>query len=155
MELPNRRKVRLKDFDYSTQNYYFVTICTDSRKLLFGNPNELNFYRKIAENELINIQSHFKDVKIDKYVIMPNHIHALIVIGCNAKTERSRPFPTLSTVIGLYKSSVSKQIHKTNNTPVWQKSFYDRIVRNYKEYQSLWQYIDENPLKWTSDKFYT
>lgn len=81
---------------------------------------------------------------------MPNHIHAIIIIGCNGtETERSRPFPTLSTIIGLYKSGVSKKIHKASpNLKIWQKSFYDKIIRNQKGYEEVCRYIIENPLKY-------
>ena len=73
---------------------------------------------------------------------MPAPIHAIIIIGCNGETERSRPFPT------LYKSGVSKRIHELEpDIKIWQKSFNDRIIRNEKSYQEVWQYIDENPLK--------
>ncbi len=78
---------------------------------------------------------------------MPNHIHAIISINKCDDKERSRPFPTLSTVIGLYKSGVSRKI----GFPIWQKSFHDHIIRDEKEYQEIWQYIDTNPQKWEED----
>lgn len=85
---------------------------------------------------------------------MPNHVHAIIVIN---NEERSRPFPTaLPTVIGLYKSGVSKRIHQLNpDLNVWQKSFYDHIIRDENEYLRVWKYIDENPIKWDTDEYYT
>lgn len=155
MELPNRKLPRLNGYDYSTPNYYFVTICTHERMLLFGNPDRLSCCGRLAESELLNISNHFKNVKIDKYVIMPNHIHAIIVIGCERESERSRPFPTLSNIIGLYKSGVSKRIHAVMpEVRVWQKSFYDRIIRNEVGYREIWKYIDENPQKWAEDELY-
>jgi hypothetical protein len=76
------------------------------------------------------------------------------MIGCDNGAERSRPFPTLSTVVGLYKSGVSKLIHKTKpEIKVWQKSFYDRIIRNEQGYREAWLYIDENPQKWEDDEY--
>ncbi len=150
MQLPNRKHNRLAGYDYSKQNFYFVTICTRNKSNLFYCENELNNYGLIAEKELKNIHKHFEGVWVDKYVIMPNHIHAVIVIGCNGVEERSRPFPTLSTVVGLYKSGVSRQIHKESpNIVVWQKSFYDEIIRNENAYLEVLQYIEENPLKRT------
>lgn len=149
MELPDRKPTRLSGFDYSTPNYYFVTICVHNKLHLFGEVDNINEYGKIAEIELLSIPNHFDSVRIDKYVIMPNHIHAIIIIGCDGlDTERSRPFPTLSTIIGLYKSGVSKRIHEIEpNIQIWQKSFNDRIICNDKGYQEVWQYIDENPMK--------
>ena len=102
MVLPNRKLPRLQSFDYSSQNYYHITVCTCGKKHLFGTIGELNVFGKIAQQELINIPSHFRGVTIDKFVIMPNHIHAIIILGCCEGAERSRPFPTLSTIIGLY-----------------------------------------------------
>ena len=88
MELPKRKLPRLAGYDYSNQNYYFVTICVHDKKNLFGETDALNIIGKIAETELLNISNHFDGVIIDKYVIMPNHIHAIIIIGCNVETER-------------------------------------------------------------------
>ncbi|MEG0570434.1 MAG: transposase, partial [Oscillospiraceae bacterium] len=163
MELLNRKSTRLANYDYSNENYYFITICTHNRQMLFGNVGngldhseiKLNHYGEIAKNELLNIPNHFEGVRIDKYVIMPDHIHAIIVIGCDGKTERSRPFPTLSAIVGLYKSGVSKLIHEIEpDIKIWQKSFNDRIIRNEQGYREVWQYIEENSLKWDEDCFY-
>ncbi|MEG0616203.1 MAG: transposase [Oscillospiraceae bacterium] len=96
MKLPNRKPTRLANYDYSNQNYYFVTICTHNKLHLFGDINKLNVFGEIAKTQLINIANHFDGICIDKYVIMPDHIHAIIIIGCDGKTERSRPFPTAS-----------------------------------------------------------
>jgi putative transposase len=161
MELPNRKPTRLANYDYSNQNYYFVTICTHNKLKLFGeidsgtvktvpytNNIKLNSFGEIAKSELLNIPTHFDGIYIDKYVIMPNHIHAIIIIGCDGETERSRPFPTLSTIVGLYKSGVSKRIHKiAPNMKIWQKSFNDRIIQNSQGYLEVCKYIDENSMK--------
>jgi len=147
MDLPKRKLQRLSGFDYSKANYYFVTICTDERKSLFGTIETLNDFGKIAENNLINIKNHYNNVFVDRYVIMPNHIHAIIVLK-NVKTERSRPFPTLSQVVGLYKSGVTKEIHeKVPGMKIWQKSFNDVIIKNEKAYNEICKYIYDNPLK--------
>jgi len=159
MELPDRKKLRLSNYNYSTQNYYFVTICTYNKNHLFGEPNKLNKYGLIAADEFENIHNHFERVKVDKYVIMPNHIHAIIILGCDgilgSEAERSRPFPTLSTIVGLYKSGVSKKIHKMqSDIEVWQKHYYDHIIRNENDYNEIWKYIDNNPIKWYEDSLY-
>ena len=107
MDLPKRKPQRLRGFDYSKANYYFVTICTDERKDLFGEIGKLNELGNLAEKKLLEIEHYYENVFVDKYVIMPNHIHAIIVLN-NLKTERSRPFPTLSQVVGLYKSGGNK-----------------------------------------------
>lgn len=96
MNLPRRKSQRLKSFDYATEKYYFVTICTKDKQNLFCNIKNINDilkmeYSYIGEITLIhlrNIEKHFEGVKIDKYVIMPNHIHIIVVIGCNGTSER-------------------------------------------------------------------
>ncbi len=122
----------------------------------------LNAFGKIAESELRNIPKHFSEVLVDHYVVMPNHIHAILFIGdndCDAEqsrpAERSRPFPTVSTVVGLYKSGTARLIHAiAPQQDVWQKSFYDHIIRNEQDYAEIWNYIDTNPIRWTQDRFY-
>ena len=109
MDLPNRKLPRLRCYDYSERNGYYVTICTHNKLNLFGSVDHLNSYGQIAEAELLNLPVHYEGIRIDKYIVMPDHVHAIIMIGCNERAERSRPFPTLSTVVGLYKSGVSKR----------------------------------------------
>ncbi len=146
MELPNRKKNRLKDFDYASQHYYFVTICTNKKICFFGKNKSLNKFGSIAEKELINIEKHFSNVEIDKYVIMPNHIHAIIAIYNKKEEEKVLG---LSTVIGLYKSGTTKKLHEAGFFgEVWQKSFYDHVIRNQQDYKEICKYIYNNPLKW-------
>ena len=155
MDLPKRKRQRLAGYDYSTPNYYFITICTHQKRGIFGHPCRLNEFGKLAEFALLDIPNHFAGVAVDKYAIMPNHVHAIVVIG-GGVSERACPFPTVSSVVGAYKSAVSRMIHAVEpGIPVWQKSFYDHIIRNEKEYLDDWRYIDDNPAKWTEDEFYT
>lgn len=155
MDLPKRKRQRLAGYDYATPNHYFVTICTHQKRRIFGHPFRLNEFGKLAESALLDIPNHFAGVTVDKYAIMPNHVHAIVVIG-GGVSERACPFPTLSSVVGAYKSAVSRKIHEAKpEISVWQKSFYDHIIRNEKEYLDDWRYIDNNPAKWTEDEFYT
>lgn len=149
MQLPKRKLPRLSGFDYSSENYYYVTVCTHNRENIFGMQDNLTAYGEIAKTHLLNIENHFDGILIDRFVIMPNHIHAIIVIGCSPETERSRPFPTLPTIMGLYKSGVSRDIHKLNpDLKIWQKSYFDKIIRNNDAYLEVCRYIEENPIKW-------
>lgn len=158
MSVSVRKRQQLKNFGYSSQKYYFVTICAKNHKNIFGtiineNDNVKEKYSacgKIANKHLLQIENHFESITIDKYVIMPNHIHIILIIGCDGVSERSRPFPTLSTVVGLYKSGVSREV----GSRIWQKSFHDHIIRNEKDYAKIWEYIDNNPLKWSLDRYY-
>ena len=160
MSLPQRKRMRLRGFDYSSSGCYFVTICTHDGLFLFGDGENLNTYGKIVDNEIQKISNHYSDVKIDNYIIMPNHIHMMVTIGC--KTLRNDddtiikeltgkiPHTHLETVIGLFKSGVTKEIHKVSpkTVKIWQKSFYDHIIKNEKDYNETWDYIDANPIRW-------
>ena len=163
MNFPQRKLQRLNNYDYSQNGCYFVTIGTHNKIHIFGKISEdfilLNNFGEIAKLELFRIPSHFPFVSLDNYVIMPNHVHVIVVIDRHFEdhgiSERSRPFPTVSMIMGLYKSGVSNKIHRINpEIVVWQKSFHDHIIRNEDDYQNILEYINANPLKWTDDQFY-
>lgn len=158
-DLPKRKPNRLKNFDYSSDGLYFITVCVKNHENMLwhnvgatiGRPQEITLseYGIIVDKAIKNIHIHYTDFKIDKYVIMPNHIHLLIRINYR---EIGRPMvaPTISTVIQQMKGIVTKQI----GFSIWQKSFHDHIIRNEKEYLKIWEYIENNPLRWKEDCFY-
>lgn len=162
MELQTRKPNRLKDYDYSQNGAYFITICTKDRQPLLSvikNADEtvgenfvlptiyLTDVGETIKNEIEKIHSIYDNVLIDNYIIMPNHIHLIIRIDANGRTQFS---PTINRIIKQFKGSITKQIGES----IWQKSFYDHIIRDDIDYQSIWQYIDENPMKWKEDKLY-
>lgn len=155
-----RRWMRLQEFDYASQKVYFITICTQNRKPLFCrivgrglDPSvqaeiSMTPYGNIAEYDLLQIPEHFPQVEILNYVFMPDHLHILLALGCReVAAEGSRPLPTVPTIIGQYKSGVSRKCGR----PVWQRSYYDHIIRNRHDFEEIWQYIDRNPLQWVLD----
>ncbi len=160
MSLPQRKRMRLNGYDYSSSGCYFVTICTHNGLLLFGDGKNLSSIGEIVDNEIQKISNHYTDVKIDNYIVMPDHIHMMITIGCETlknnddtiinevlgKISHSR----LETIVGLFKSGVTREIHKIRPdiTKIWQKSFYDHIIKNEKDYNETWDYIDANPIRW-------
>ena len=145
---PNRKNPRLKQYDYATENYYFVTICTADKKCIFGSPNHLNTFGKLSKEGLQLIGTHFSTVKVDKFVVMPNHIHAIIILSADGVK--------LTTVVGSYKSYVTKKIHQIDpHIKVWQTSFHDHVLRNRQAYEKIWNYIEYNPMKWEEDCFYS
>jgi len=144
----SRKHPRIPNYDYSQPNYYFITICAKDMRCLFGGTGNLNWRGRMAENGLLQISEHFPAVRIDKYVIMPNHVHAIVVLQ-----EQSA---SLSTVIGQYKSYVSRKIHeKEPDLPIWQTSFHDHVIRNQQAYEKIWLYIDANPMNWEKDCFFS
>ncbi|NLJ40931.1 MAG: transposase [Clostridiales bacterium] len=102
----------------------------------------------IVDSEINNINKIYDSVEINKYVIMPNHIHMIIILGSDS--GRSKTAPTISRIIQQFKGSISKKV----GFSIWQKSFHDHIIRNEHEYQEIWQYIETNPLKWAEDEYY-
>lgn len=155
MEGPKRKRNRLAGYDYSSCGAYFVTICTKDRlkilsKICRGGAL-LRPIGDICELEIERIQNRFH-IMIDKYVIMPNHVHMIIVIG-QERAEQS-PAPTVGDIICAFKSITTKTANKYENQPgrkIWQRSYHDHIIRNEQEYQKIWNYIDANPMKWDED----
>lgn len=160
MDLPKRKPNRLKGYHYDQPNAYFITICTDQRKNLFwsnagariASPQNvvLSAYGKTVDSAIENIAKHYPAITVDNYVVMPNHIHLLLQIH-SGDNGRAMPAPTISTVIQQMKGYVTKQ----TGIPIWQKLFHDHIIRNEKEYREIWEYIENNPVKWEEDCFYT
>ena len=142
-----RRNPRLKKYNYALEGYYFITICTKEKNHFFGEIIEekmqYNRIGRIANNSIERIEEIYKTIKLDKYVIMPNHIHMILIIDKETTTSIPR-------VIKQYKEYITKQIGES----IWQKSYYDHIIRNEKDYSRIWQYVDNNILKWSLDKYY-
>lgn len=157
-KLPQRKNIRLKKYDYSEAGYYFITICTKDKKSLFWNVGatfgrqfmkpQLSNIGEIINGEMNKVDSIYENVEINKYVIMPNHIHMIIVL--HPETGPAKLVPTISRIIQQFKGSITKQV----GFPLWQKSFYDHIIRNQQEYEKVYEYIETNPLKWKEDKYY-
>ena len=146
----SRKSPRIPNFDYSSDHYYFVTICTHNRRCLFGEPAHLNSWGQIARNQILQIEEHYSNIKVDQYVVMPNHIHLLLQIHTD-ESGRAMLAPTISTVIAQLKGTISKKIGHS----IWQKLFHDHVIRNQKDYEMIWNYIEGNPMKWAEDCFYT
>ena len=152
MDRPVRKSPRMSFFDYTGSHYYFVTICTHEKTCIFGYADNLSRYGQIAADSITHISKHYSSVTVDKFVVMPNHVHMILVIGCDSDKRRN---PPLYQIVGAYKSGVSREIHKIGDIfPVWQRSFHDHVIRNQKDYERIWEYIDTNPMRWETDCFY-
>lgn len=144
----SRKEYRLKNYDYSSEGKYFITICTKERENIFWTSTdfneegtfELTYTGQIVKQAFENIPVHYKNSDIDKMVIMPDHIH--IIISMEKGNEKS-----ISTIINQTKGYITKQI----GFSCWQKLFYDRIIRDEEEYYNVCQYIDNNPINWRDD----
>ncbi|MBK8700484.1 MAG: hypothetical protein IPN29_13520 [Saprospiraceae bacterium] len=213
-QIHHRRSMRLKDYDYSSPGYYFITICCQNKRHVFGKIENgcmiLNEFGKIADEEWKKLPERFPNMNLDVFQIMPDHMHAIIALGTTARgatlavaplavapepdtieTEATNitisPDPvnsqnenmdvsnilndnfgrkagtspaaaSISDIVGAYKSLVANhilKIYKMKNEPMdklWQRNYYDRIIRNRHAYHRISQYIIKNPEKWVLNK---
>ena len=180
-----RRSIRLKEYDYSTPWWYYVTICTFERKYLFGKIIKgkmvINEFGNIVKEELLKTKEIRNNVDLDYYVIMPNHLHSIIIIngrgelnspkGLNStgNNEPGRiqyaptndkfnsPSQSLGAIIRGFKSVVTNRIRELTGDPelkIWQRNYYEHIIRNEIDLHSIRSYIELNPLKWELDEYY-
>ena len=154
-----RKLLRLQRFDYATHVYYFITICCKDKQHLLGRivgaaympPVHVILSKtgEIAEKNLLAIEEHTPQVDFEKYVIMPNHLHIILSIGGSGEAAAGGIYaaPTVPRIMNSYKASVSRDA----GFPIWQRSFYDHIIRNQPDFEETWKYIDNNPLQWVLD----
>ncbi|MBR7179089.1 MAG: transposase [Oscillospiraceae bacterium] len=144
---PNRKSPRIPGYDYATPNYYFITICTHQKKCLFWSDHRLNPLGQIAYDAVMQIPAHFPKNWVDRFVIMPNHIHMILVVEPGGADT--------SVVVGSLKSYVTRQVHQIEpGLTVWQTSYHDHGIRSRERYQTILQYIETNPIRWEKDCFY-
>jgi len=156
-----RKSNRLRDYDYSQDGYYFVTICTRDRKEFFGKVKQgmmnLSQYGEIVDRCWHDLPKHYLNCLLDLFVTMPNHVHGIIVIdNKNIVGNGLKPFPThgLSEIIRGFKTFSSRTINEIIKGGIklqWQKSFYDHVIRNEKSLHNLREYIINNPTRWELD----
>ena len=170
MELPKRKTNRLPEYDYAQNGAYFITMCTKDRQEILWASNDLETVEdvgasiprpyavaplskqgKIVEQCILQIPSHYSAVSIEKYAVMPNHIHLLLLIQ-NEGSGRAMlaPTATISQIIQQFKGAVTKDLGYS----IWQKSFHDHVIRTQQGFEMIWQYIDTNPQNWHKDCFY-
>ena len=158
MDLPKRKPTRLKNYDYSSCGAYFITICTHKKqKILCDIVGEglcalpITKLTPIGEAVKVSIKyiaDNYGNISVDKFVIMPNHIHLIIT---NQTGGHGYPPLQIYDIIGNFKSFTTHKYEKT----LWQRSFHDHIIRGENDYLKIWNYIDTNPQKWQEDCFYT
>ncbi len=193
-EIHHRRSIRLKGYDYSQSGLYFITICCQHRRCLFGKitvgansirPNNqsirpemiLNEFGQIAHNEWIKTPEIRDNVELGEFIIMPNHIHGIIrlrggelpspnksnspiklgdrIIRGEFNSPPQSPSNNIGAIVRGYKSSVTKQLNLLNiGCVVWQRNYYEHIIRDDKSFQNITNYIKNNPAKWAEDKFH-
>jgi len=188
-DLPVRKHPRLKGYDYNQNGAYFITFCVKDRHEILGRivgrdalgapfpadilgaPSiELSDYGEAVQREIEKTQECYDGVVVDKYVIMPNHVHMILLVNRDSVAPRglsdngapralsesvapraSRP---TNALIPSIVAIIKKKANKTAGFDMWQDSYHDHIIRDDGEYQRIWQYVDENPARWAEDEYH-
>ena len=172
-ERHHRRSIRLKGYDYSQPGTYFITICAHDRACLFGEVVDgemrLNEYGHIVRRCWEEIPLHFPHAELDTFVVMPNHVHGIVILTVGARhdvgarhavplphTEQfGKPVPgSIPTIVRSFKSATTRHINALRGTPgapVWQRNYYEHIVRNEESLNRIREYILTNPIRWAMD----
>ena len=177
-EAKRRRSIRLRGYDYSQPGAYFVTICTKNRALQFGEIRDgsmiLNEHGAIVDEIWKEIPEHFPNVTLDEFIVMPDHIHGILLLGeyldckgtacrastvegCHASTVEGFGKPikgSLPTIIRSFKSATTRRINilrKKEGISIWQRNYYEHIIRNNDSLNRIRRYIHENPSQWSND----
>jgi putative transposase len=150
----HRQSIRLNGYDYSKSGAYFITICTHEREYLFGDIvdeiMELNTFGDIVRSHWQQLSQYYPNLIMDESIVMHNHLHGIIIL--ESSTENTR---FISEIIRGFKTFSAKAINKErglHGVPVWQRNYYDRIIRNELELDRVRQYIINNPQNWDTDK---
>ena len=146
---PVRKNIRLPEYDYSAAGAYFLTLCVRDREPFFWacrgelcSPDPLSDVGKMVEAELLHLDSVYETVHLDKYCIMPDHIHMILFLDGN--DGRTQFAPTVSRIVKQFKGAVTKRL----GFSLWQRSFYEHVIRNEQDYLETWEHIDGNPAKY-------
>ena len=172
MDLPKRKQIRLRAYDYSAPGAYFVTICTHDRRCILSSiavgalheapaiSVRLTQLGQIVDETIRSLPERYSDLTVDQYVVMPNHIHLLLRIRAE-RALREAPLredgtrSLLAKAVGYLKMNSSKRIHEIKpEMQVWQRSYHEHVIRNEEDYRQIWEYIDTNPARWAEDRYY-
>jgi len=166
------KTLRIQSWDYRWNGVYFITICTKGKAHYFGEINDDEMYLSpvgvIADVLWHEIKHHTQNVELDVFVVMPNHIHGILMINNSVETLHATSLPktpktmsdispkanSISSIIRSYKSAVTKHAHRLGYEFEWQARFYDHIIRNEASLNQIQQYVINNPKSWKDDKFY-
>ena len=163
--LPERKPTRLKEFDYNTTGAYFITFCTEKRRQILsrivgvdvlGDPKnvELLPYGMVADKYIKQMNELYENIFVDQYVIMPNHIHLILAVREGGSPRTSTPTKQ-TTSVSHFVSTLKRFCNKEYGRNIWQRGFYDHIIRGREDYEEIVKYIYENPIRWYYDELYS
>ena len=168
-ELPQRKPLRLRQYDYSTPGAYFITFCTHDKKCTLSRvvgaihespETQLTEYGRIVDEVIAGMGTRFP-ATVDGYVVMPNHVHLILMIVDDEALRAIRESPlqgrsVISKTVGYIKMNASRAIRQRyGDAAVWQRGFHDHVIRDQRDYEKIARYVYENPARWQSDCFYT
>lgn len=158
----NRRSIRLKEYDYAQPGAYFVTICTKNHTHLFGEINDdvmwLNSHGRIIQDTWDDLPNHYSNIELDAFVVMPNHIHGIIIILDDVRAGL-KPAPThhgLPEIVRGFKTFSARRINKHRNSidkHVWHRNYWEHVIRNERTLEAIRRYIIQNPMRWDLDRY--
>ena len=157
----HRRSIRLKGYDYTQVGAYFITVCTKNRECVLGDvvnsKIHLNSAGQMIEKWWLELMKKFPTVKKDTHIVMPNHFHGIIIINADCRGGVTPPLRkyTLGQIVAFFKYQTTKQINQTRGTPgipLWQRNYYEHIIRDEKELHNIRRYIEGNPVLWEYDR---
>ena len=167
MGRPQRKSNRLAAYSYDSAGAYFLTLCSQSKAAIFGSivgggvldaPRMLLSPRgTIVETQIQAMAAFYPSLRIEKYVVMPNHIHFILVVAQGPSGASGTPPPTrarANQTVPAFISTLKRMTNRTAHANLWQRGYYDHIIRDQLDYDTIWRYIDENPAKWHLDQFY-
>ena len=160
--LPKRKTGRLTGYDYSANGSYYITVCTKDKQHILGHSVgggvldapyvRLSKYGAMVRDVLLEMDTFYDDITINHYVVMPNHIHFILSI-CGESGPSRTPAPT-NARLPAFLSAWKRLTNKKAGFSLWQRGYYDHIIRCESDYLRIWQYMDENPVRWTEDEYY-
>ncbi|NEP55495.1 MAG: transposase [Symploca sp. SIO2G7] len=159
--LRNRRSIRLPEYDYTQPGAYFITTCSWQRQCLFGDINygqiQLSRYGEVVKFNWFNLTRVYPHVNLDAFVIMPNHLHGIIVLTEHGKLNTSRKRHGLPEIVRGLKTFSARRINQLRNQrgiPIWQRGYYEKVIYNEQSLQNIREYIVNNPLGWEKDEMH-
>ena len=164
MDLPQRKPNRLPYYNYSTPGAYFITICTQNKdpilsKIVGGGALDAPTIRLTEVGQIVQQHiasgNNMNGISIDKYVIMPNHIHIILIVDAVTAGGTSKVPSPANALIPHFVSTLKRFCNRDIGRNIFQRSYHDHVIRDEQDYQKIWAYIDNNPARWQEDCFYT
>jgi putative transposase len=165
-EIHHRRSIRLKGYDYSQAGLYFITACTQHRQCLFGRVAKgemvMNDAGEMVTQQWHDLRNRFNQIELHEFIVMPNHCHGIIEITVGVPLVGTLTDMTVGNIVGAFKSlttnayikGVSQLNWEALNGKLWQRNYYERIIRNQEAYLRISRYIQTNPLRWQKDIYH-